>query len=318
MITYIFLIISIILLFFVVFLWIKLSSISIQKNTQLQIEQKKLDKIKKDKQQYLKDFESLLLKRIAQQKQINLLQEQYEDLQNKIEQKTFNIKKYYDTISKQAQDSFDHYEEELDRSYKKIETQFNLEIEKIKLQRESVQADLDQLKNVYKAAAAAKIREQEEQNKLSFYQIHLNDKQIADVSKLQAFKSNLSDPTLVSKVIWSSYVMKPTSEMCKRVLNTSSPVCGIYKITNRITGQIYIGQSVNIAERWKTHIKAGLGIDASATNKLYNNMQQTGVFSFTFELLEKCTKDKLNEKERFWIDMYASNQAGLNMTKGNR
>lgn len=74
----------------------------------------------------------------------------------------------------------------------------------------------------------------------------------------------------------------------------------------------------NIAERWKTHIKAGLGIDASATNKLYNNMQQTGVFSFTFELLEKCTKDKLNEKERFWIDMYASNQAGLNMTKGNR
>ena len=47
-------------------------------------------------------------------------------------------------------------------------------------------------------------------------------------------------------------------------------------------------------------------------------MQQTGVFSFTFELLEKCTKDKLNEKERFWIDMYASNQAGLNMTKGNR
>lgn len=318
MITYVFLIISIILLFFVVFLWIKLSSISIQKNTQLQIEQEKLDKIKKDKQQYLKDFESLLLKRIAQQKQINLLQEQYEDLQNKIEQKTFNIKKYYDTISKQAQDSFDHYEEELDRSYKKIETQFNLEIEKIKLQRESVQADLDQLKNVYNAAAAAKIREQEEQNKLSFYQIHLNDNQIADVSKLQAFKSNLSDPTLVSKVIWSSYVMKPTSEMCKRVLNTSSPVCGIYKITNRVTGQIYIGQSVNIAERWKTHIKAGLGIDASATNKLYNNMQQTGVFSFTFELLEKCTKDKLNEKERFWIDMYASNQVGLNMTKGNR
>ena len=47
-------------------------------------------------------------------------------------------------------------------------------------------------------------------------------------------------------------------------------------------------------------------------------MQQTGVFSFTFELLEKCTKDKLNEKERFWIDMYASNQVGLNMTKGNR
>lgn len=246
MITYIFLIISIILLFFVVFLWIKLSSISIQKNTQLQIEKTELNKIQKDKQQYLQDFESLLSKRATQQKQINLLQQQYENLQQKIKQKTFNIEKYYNTISKQAQDSFNRYEEELNRSYEKVEAQFNLQIEKIKRQRESVQTDLDQLKNVYKAAAAAKIREQEEQNKLSFYQIHLNDKQIADVSKLQAFKSNLSDPTLVSKVIWSSYVMKPTSEMCKRVLNTSSPVCGIYKITNRVTGQIYIGQSVNI------------------------------------------------------------------------
>jgi group I intron endonuclease len=78
--------------------------------------------------------------------------------------------------------------------------------------------------------------------------------------------------------------MKPTSDLCNRVLG-STTICGIYKITNKQTGDIYIGQSVNIADRWKQHIKCGLGIDASVTNKLYNNMQKYGVWNFTFEIL---------------------------------
>ena len=60
--------------------------------------------------------------------------------------------------------------------------------------------------------------------------------------------------------------MKPTTDLCNRVLGSGS-ICGIYKITNKQTGDIYIGQSVNIADRWKQHVKCGLGIDASATNK---------------------------------------------------
>ena len=47
-------------------------------------------------------------------------------------------------------------------------------------------------------------------------------------------------------------------------------------------------------------------------------MQLTGVWNFTFEVLEECSRDKLNEKERFWIDMYQSNKVGMNLTKGNK
>lgn len=72
--------------------------------------------------------------------------------------------------------------------------------------------------------------------------------------------------------------------MCNRVLGKT--VCGIYKITNLIDGKIYVGQSVNIPERFKQHVKCGLGIDASATNLLYNAMQETGVWNYMFELLE--------------------------------
>jgi hypothetical protein len=46
-------------------------------------------------------------------------------------------------------------------------------------------------------------------------------------------------------------------------------------------------------------------------------MQENGVWNYTFELLEECPKDKLNEREKFWIDLYQSNKNGLNVTKGN-
>lgn len=39
---------------------------------------------------------------------------------------------------------------------------------------------------------------------------------------------------------------------------------------------------------------------------------------FTFELLEECPKEKLNEREKFWIDFYQSDKLGMNSTKGNK
>ena len=46
-------------------------------------------------------------------------------------------------------------------------------------------------------------------------------------------------------------------------------------------------------------------------------MQRDGVWNFSFELLEECSSDLLNEKEAFWIDTYSSNIYGLNTMKGN-
>ena len=59
----------------------------------------------------------------------------------------------------------------------------------------------------------------------------------------------------------------------------------------------------NIADRWKEHVKCGLGIDTPA-NKLYAAMQKYGVENFTFELLEDCPRAQLNEREKYYIDLY--------------
>jgi hypothetical protein len=43
-----------------------------------------------------------------------------------------------------------------------------------------------------------------------------------------------------------------------------------------------------------------------------------GVWNFTFELMESCSRDALNEKESYWINMYQSDKYGLNTSKGNK
>lgn len=222
---------------------------------------------------------------------------------------------------KELNDYYKNLKQEIDKTYKQYqitkEEEFNKNIEQLEKSRQLVEDQLTQIQAVYEAATAARLREQEQQDKKLFYQLQISKNQISDIQKLEEWKDQLYDPTIVSKIIWSSYVIKPASDLCNRVLG-SSVVCGIYKITNLITKEVYIGQSVNISDRFKQHIKCGLGIDASATNKLYNNMQEYGVWNFTFELLQKCSRDKLNEKERFWINMYQSNKVGMNITKGNK
>jgi len=76
-----------------------------------------------------------------------------------------------------------------------------------------------------------------------------------------------------------------------------------------------VGQAVDIGERFKQHIKCGLGIDTPA-NKLYAAMEKYGVENFTFEILETCARDKLNERERYYIDLYKTQEWGWNQTKG--
>ena len=184
-------------------------------------------------------------------------------------------------------------------------------------QKQQIQNEIEKMRASLSAGVQARLRDLEKKDKLNFYKLSINDADLSDVKKLQNLKASFHKPVVLSKLIWTQYFQKQMTELCDRVLG-KKVVCGIYKITNLNTEQCYIGQSVNIADRWKQHCKCGLGIEASATNALYNSMQKDGVWNFTFELLEQCPKELLNEKEKFWIQMYQSNNFGYNATKGNK
>ena len=182
-------------------------------------------------------------------------------------------------------------------------------------QKKEIQKDIDKIKSSLSAGVEARLREQQKKDKINFYKLSINDADLADVKMLENLKASFHKPVVLSKLIWTQYFQKQMTELCDRVLGKKT-ICGIYKITNLNSEQCYIGQSVDVSKRWKDHCKCGLGIEASATNKLYNNMQKNGVWNFSFELLEECSRNLLNEKERFWIEMYQSDKFGLNTMKG--
>ena len=90
---------------------------------------------------------------------------------------------------------------------------------------------------------------------------------------------------------------------------------GIYKITNKINGKCYIGQSIDIEARWKKHVSQ-LDNKAYSRARLYQAFRKYGVEAFEFEILEECERENLNELEIAYIAKYRSYQEGYNMTLG--
>ena len=90
---------------------------------------------------------------------------------------------------------------------------------------------------------------------------------------------------------------------------------GIYKITNKITNQIYIGQSIHIEYRWKQH-KNPYNWERESTKPLYKNIIQYGINNFDFQILEECLPQQLNDREIFWIKQYDSYKNGYNQNQG--
>lgn len=92
-------------------------------------------------------------------------------------------------------------------------------------------------------------------------------------------------------------------------------VSGIYMIKNLINGRIYIGQSKHISERVKTH-KKDLRNGYHHNEHLQNAYNKYGLDNFSFELVESCSIEDLDERERFWIEYYDSFESGYNLTSG--
>lgn len=95
---------------------------------------------------------------------------------------------------------------------------------------------------------------------------------------------------------------------------------GIYSITNTINGFRYIGQSKNIGKRWAEHLET---MNKPNNRLLYKAIEEYGIENFTFSILEICSEDLLDEKEKHYIDLYATYMGfkeckGYNMTLGGK
>lgn len=88
--------------------------------------------------------------------------------------------------------------------------------------------------------------------------------------------------------------------------------CGIYIITNNITGKQYIGQSIHIEKRMKEHQYC----NSLHTSYLENSIQKYGWENFTWNILYKCKPEQLDLEEQKFIALYNTYHNGYNLTRG--
>ena len=77
-------------------------------------------------------------------------------------------------------------------------------------------------------------------------------------------------------------------------------ISGVYKITNTITGDFYIGSSKDVKQRWRSH-KCTSTWNKCPNNPMYLDMQKYGIDNFVFEILEVVEEDTLKEIEQQFI-----------------
>ncbi len=87
---------------------------------------------------------------------------------------------------------------------------------------------------------------------------------------------------------------------------------GIYLITNKVNGKIYVGQAVDLYERYRSHKKS------KKNTRITNALKEFGIQNFVFSVLEKVEgRINLNSREQYWMEFLKSydENIGYNMCR---
>ena len=210
------------------------------------------------------------------------------------------------------QKAVDDFEAELAEIKAESALQFSQEMQiKQEQLNEATQALQDMQVKVAAAVEASK-RQEEMKSQQNFYRIQLSDIDLEEIEKLRAVEPYLRNKEALNKIIWKVFYEKPTTDLIGRVIGNTTQT-GIYKITNIDNQKCYVGQAVNLGDRWKQHIKKGLGADPPTRNKLYPVMKSIGPENFTFEVIEICDRSLLDSREDYWQEYFKAKEFGYSI-----
>lgn len=78
---------------------------------------------------------------------------------------------------------------------------------------------------------------------------------------------------------------------------------GVYKITNLLNGDCYVGSSKDIGLRWDTHLSIYNKHGVHYEYHMYRAFRKYGVVSFKFEVIEECKQHELITREQYYYDL---------------
>ena len=181
---------------------------------------------------------------------------------------------------------------------------------------EVIQSDLDNFKAKQDAVNAAILRQKELDEQEDFYSILVSENDKEDIQVLQQMDLKLHNRDAIPKLIWDLFIRRPCQEMIKRITG-GRKISGIYKITNKKTGEAYVGKTTDISTRWQNHCKTVVGLEGAARTTLHNRLAKDGLWAYTWEILEQVDKDHLSAREAFYINLYDTTKQ-LNMKEGSK
>lgn len=296
----IFFIIGLILFIISIILFIKIKD-KVNSNNKIEKEKELLIDEIKEKNNEIKTLDN----------DLSLLQSKISLSQAWLDDQKINLNESFSSYVETLEHSYQEKEKEHDDAIDAMKWAYIKEQENLMAKTDNIKRDLDILRNTRAAAQEALLKEKQIKEQLDFYCLHISPEEQDDILTLERVKTKLHQPRILCMLIWSTYFQKQMTSLCNNIIGINK-ISGIYKITNQKTNECYIGQAVDIATRWKNHAKYGLGIDTPQNNKLYKAMQEDGLWNFSWELLEKCPKEQLDEKEQFYINLYQSKEYGYN------
>lgn len=174
------------------------------------------------------------------------------------------------------------------------------EIEELRKACAAIDAELSDAKNTSRAAI---LREEEDGEGWTF---ELSGKEKKLINTLQEIKGIYPElEKELAGIEWKKIWLPKVQALCVR---EKLGCRGIYRLVLKEDKNVcYVGQAVNVKERWYEHIKKMIGADGRGNEKLYEYRPE----DFEWSVVEREVGD-LNKAERYWIEYYCCVEKGLN------
>lgn len=279
--------------------------------------QRKNEEMRAELLQLTEQHADLLARKETILESINEIKKQADEASNRIYEQSMQIANEKmsaaaEKMSAEYEEAKRQMEEEYLSTMKAQSAILSQELNNTNLAIKQAESRLADLSSKVTAAVEAAKRQEEMDTAQDFYRLNLSNIDIEEITKLRQVTALLRDSEPLNKVIWKVYYEKPYTDLIGRVVG-SGVHTGIYKITNIENQKCYVGQAANIADRFKQHIKRGIGAEAPIRNKLYPAMLQHGVENFTFEVIEECSRDMLNSREDYWQEFFKAKEFGYSI-----
>lgn len=252
--------------------------------------------------------------------QVQNLKESYERQREEI---TSSIKEHTLKEQQVMTEKLLQKQQEIEKEVRILDDKYNLTVVdyenkmfdircKFETEEKDLNSQIVQKRNEINALIEQFKKDEEARKEADFYRISITPAAQNDINKLKGVAAQLNNPATLYKLIWKEYYENGFNAMIGRVLGNDKEKSGIYKITDIRNQMCYIGQTTNFKNRWRTHAKRAVKAEEGTSNRLYQDMWENGLENYTFQIVEICEKDRLTEREKFYIDFFNSKEWGFN------